>query len=161
MEGGPDLLHGRGAVAFGMAHAMLPITILPMLPTMISIDRPLQPAAMTMGASRGQDFWRIFVPLSMPGVTAAGLLVFVMGLGFFITPALLGSPRETVIGRTLIPQVQKLFHMRLAGALATLLPVVTLRTIALCDRIFGMSSVSGEGAASRTMAASRRASATG
>lgn len=144
MEGGLDVLYGRGAVVFGMAHAMLPIAILTMLPTMLSIDRRLQPAAMTMGASRGQAFWRIFLPLSMPGVTAAGLLIFVMGLGFFITPALLGSPRETVVGQMLITQVQKLFNMRLAGALATLLVVVTLVTIAIYDRIFGMSSVSGE-----------------
>lgn len=145
MEGGLDLLYGRGAVVFGMAHAMLPIAILTMLPTMLSIDKRLQPAAMTMGASRGQAFWRIFLPLSMPGVTAAGLLIFVMGLGFFITPALLGSPRETVLGQTLITQVQKLFNMRLAGALATLLLIVTLLTIAIYDRIFGMSAVSGEG----------------
>ncbi|OCX65383.1 ABC transporter permease [Thioclava sp. SK-1] len=146
MEGGLDLLYGRGAVVFGMAHAMLPIAILTMLPTMLAIDTRLQPAAMTLGASRGQAFWRIFLPLSMPGVTAAGLLIFVMGLGFFITPALLGSPRETVLGQTLITQVQKLFNMRLAGALATLLLVVTLLTIALYDRVFGMSSVSGQGA---------------
>ncbi|KPF41246.1 ABC transporter permease subunit [Rhizobium sp. AAP43] len=140
-----DLLYGRGAVVFGMAHAMLPVAILTMLPTMLAIDGRLLPAAMTMGASRAQSFWRIFVPLSMPGVAAAGLLIFVMGLGFFITPALLGSPNETVIGQMMITQVQKLFNMRLAGALAALLLAVTLITIAVYDRFFGMSAVSGGG----------------
>jgi putative spermidine/putrescine transport system permease protein len=144
-----DLLYGRGAVIFGMAHAMLPIAILTMLPTMLSIDGRLIPAAMTMGASRSQSFWRIFVPLSMPGVAAAGLLIFVMGLGFFITPALLGSPRETVIGQMMITQVQQLFNLRLGGALAALLLGVTLITIAVYDRFFGMSAVSGNGAAAR------------
>lgn len=144
-----NLLYGRGAVIFGMAHAMLPIAILTMLPTMLAIDGRLMPAAMTMGASRAQAFWRIFMPLSMPGVAAAGLLVFVMGLGFFITPALLGSPNETVIGQMMITQVQKLFNLRLAGALATLLLAVTLITIALYDRLFGMSAVSGTGAIAR------------
>lgn len=144
-----DLLYGRGAVIFGMAHAMLPIAILTMLPTMLSIDGRLSPAAMTMGASRSQSFWRIFVPLSMPGVAAAGLLIFVMGLGFFITPALLGSPRETVIGQMMITQVQQLFNLRLGGALAALLLGVTLITIAVYDRFFGMSAASGHGAATR------------
>lgn len=144
-----NLLYGRGAVIFGMAHAMLPIAILTMLPTMLAIDSRLMPAAMTMGASRAQAFWRIFMPLSMPGVAAAGLLVFVMGLGFFITPALLGSPNETVIGQMMITQVQKLFNLRLAGALAALLLAVTLITIALYDRLFGMSAISGNGAVAR------------
>ncbi|MBP1881192.1 ABC transporter permease subunit [Agrobacterium rubi] len=144
-----DLLYGRGAVIFGMAHAMLPIAILTMLPTMLSIDGRLIPAAMTMGASRSQSFWRIFVPLSMPGVAAAGLLIFVMGLGFFITPALLGSPRETVIGQMMITQVQQLFNLRLGGALAALLLGVTLITIAVYDRFFGMSAASGHGVATR------------
>jgi putative spermidine/putrescine transport system permease protein len=140
-----NLLYGRGAVVFGMAHAMLPVAILTMLPTMLSIDSRLIPAAMTMGASRSQSFWRIFLPLSMPGVAAGGLLIFVMGLGFFITPALLGSPNETVIGQMMITQVQKLFNLRLAGALAALLLAVTLITIALYDRLFGMSAISGNG----------------
>jgi len=144
-----NLLYGRGAVVFGMAHAMLPIAILTMLPTMLSIDSRLVPAAMTMGASRSQAFWRIFLPLSMPGVAAAGLLIFVLGLGFFITPALLGSPNETVIGQMMITQVQKLFNLRLAGALAALLLAVTLITIAIYDQLFGMSAISGNGAAVR------------
>jgi putative spermidine/putrescine transport system permease protein len=151
-DGTLDLLYGRGAVIFGMAHAMLPIAVLTMLPTMLAIDRRLQPAAQTMGASKAQAFWQVFLPLSMPGVTAAALLIFVMGLGFFITPSLLGSPRETVIGQMLITQVQKLFNMRLAGALATLLLIVTLLTIVVYDWIFGMSSVSGESAAPRRRA---------
>jgi putative spermidine/putrescine transport system permease protein len=151
-DGTLNVLYGRGAVIFGMAHAMLPIAVLTMLPTMLSIDRRLQPAAQTMGASRAQAFWQVFLPLSMPGVTAAALLIFVMGLGFFITPALLGSPRETVLGQMLITQVQQLFNMRLGGALATLLLVVTLLTIAVYDRVFGMSSVSGEGSSARRRA---------
>ncbi|AGT08932.1 ABC transporter permease subunit [Paracoccus aminophilus] len=142
-----NLLYGRGAVVFGMAHAMLPIAILTMLPTMLTIDNRLVPAAMSLGATRPQAFWRVFLPLSMPGVAAAGLLIFVMGLGFFITPSLLGSPNETVIGQMMITQVQKLFNLRLAGALAALLLAVTLITIALYDRVFGMSAVSGSGGA--------------
>ncbi|WP_347309905.1 ABC transporter permease subunit [Defluviimonas sp. SAOS-178_SWC] len=144
-EGEINLLFGRGAVVFGMAHALLPIAILTMLPTMMGIDRRLLSASQTMGASRSQSFWRIFLPLSMPGVTAAGLLIFIIAIGFFITPALLGSPSETMIGQMMITQVQQFFNMRLAGALATLLLAVTLVVVVVYDRIFGISAASGGG----------------
>jgi len=85
----------------------------------------------------------------MPGVAAAGLLNFVMGLSFFITRALLGSPNETVIGQMMITQAQKLFNLRLAGAPAALLLAVTLITIASYDRLFGMSALSGNGAVAK------------
>lgn len=155
-EGEINLLFGRGAVIFGMAHALLPIAILTMLPTMLGIDRRLMSASQTLGASKSQAFWRVFLPLSMPGVTAAGLLVFIIAIGFFITPALLGSPRETMIGQLMITQVQQFFNMRLAGALATLLLVVTLAVVFVYDRIFGLSAVSGEATQKRRAARSRK-----
>ena len=64
-----------------------------MLAVMENIDTNLSKAAGTLGARRGQAFWRIYFPLSLPGVAAGGLLIFVTSLGFFITPALLGSAR--------------------------------------------------------------------
>lgn len=143
--GGPvDLLYGRGVVVFAMAHTMLPLAALTMLPTLLSIDFGLARAAKTLGASGGQAFWRVVFPLSMPGVAAAGLLVFISSLGFFITPALLGSPRETVIGQLLITQVQQLLNWQLAGAIAVMLLVVTLAVCLVYDRAFGISAVSGE-----------------
>ncbi len=143
--GGPvDLLYGRGVVVFAMAHTMLPLAALTMLPTLLSLDFGLARAAKTLGASGGQAFWRVVFPLSMPGVAAAGLLVFISSLGFFITPALLGSPRETVIGQLLITQVQQLLNWQLAGAIAVMLLVVTLAVCLVYDRAFGISAVSGE-----------------
>ena len=88
----PELLHGRGAVLMGMTHALLPLAVLTMLPVMIRIDRGLLSAAATLGAPRTQTFWRVFFHLSMPGVAAAGLLVFIASLGFFIlVPQIHGS----------------------------------------------------------------------
>lgn len=143
--GGPlDILYGRGIVVFAMAHTMLPLATLTMLPTLLSIDSGLSRAARTLGASGGQSFWRIVFPLSMPGVAAAGLLVFISSLGFFITPALLGSPKETVIGQLLITQVQQLLNWQLAGAIAVMLLVATLVVCLIYDRLFGISAVSGE-----------------
>ncbi len=144
-----NVLYTRGVVVFAMVHSMLPLAIITMLPTMTSIDSRLMPASHTLGASRAQAFWRIFFPLSMPGLVASCLLIFIGSLGFFITPALLGSPQDSVIGQLLITQVQQLLNWRLAGAIAMLLLVVTLLVCIGYDKLFGMSSIAGgEGHAS-------------
>ncbi|WP_308561149.1 ABC transporter permease subunit [uncultured Klebsiella sp.] len=153
MELGADqplnVLYTRGVVVFAMVHSMLPLAIITMLPTMTNIDSRLLPASHTLGASRVNAFWRIFFPLSMPGLVAACLLIFISSLGFFITPALLGSPQDSVIGQLLITQVQQLLNWRLAGAIAMMLLVVTLVVCFCYDKLFGMSSIAGgEGHAS-------------
>lgn len=138
-----NVLYTRGVVVFAMAHSMLPLAIITMLQTMTGIDGGLTRAGYTLGASRAQSFWRIFFPLSMPGVVAACLLIFIGSLGFFITPALLGSPQDSVIGQLLITQVQQLLNWRLAGAVAMLLLVTTLIVCFCYDKLFGMSAISG------------------
>jgi putative spermidine/putrescine transport system permease protein len=138
-----NVLYTRGVVVFAMAHSMLPLAIITMLPTMTGIDNGLMKAGHTLGASKAQSFWRIFFPLSMPGVVAACLLIFIGSLGFFITPALLGSPQDSVIGQLLITQVQQLLNWRLAGAVAMMLLVTTLIVCFCYDKLFGMSAISG------------------
>lgn len=104
------LLFNMTGVMIGMVHALMPLAVLTMLSVMETIDRKLMPAAFTLGARGGQAFWRIYFPLSLPGVAAAGLLVFITSLGFFITPALLGGPRETMITQVIISQIQELLN---------------------------------------------------
>src|SRR5690606_9006223 len=106
-------------------------------------DRRLILAAETMGATRIQATWLVFVQLAMPGIAAAGLLVFVGSLGFFITPALLGGPRETLIGQSIIQQIRQFQNMQLAAALSMLLVVATIVVCLLYDRLFGLSAMSG------------------
>jgi ABC-type spermidine/putrescine transport system permease subunit I len=137
----PELLHGRGAVLMGMTHALLPLAVLTMLPVMLRIDRGLISAAGTLGAPRAQTFWRVFFHLSMPGVAAAGLLVFIASLGFFITPALLGGRHEAMIGQVIIEQIQQVLDWQFGGALAAMLIVSALATCLIYDRIFGLSAV--------------------
>lgn len=108
-------------VLVGMVHAMLPLAVMTMLPVMRGIDDRLAQAAETLGAERSMSFFTVILPLSSPGVAAAGLLVFISSLGFFIVPALLGSPRETMIAQLVISSVLELFDMRFAGALSTVL----------------------------------------
>lgn len=143
MEAPADLLYQRTTVIFAVAHTMMPLAIMTMLPSMLAVDRTLVPASRTLGSKPMQSFWRVFFPLSMPGATAAGLLVFVSAIGFFITPQLLGGPRDTVIGQLLIQQVTQMLNWRLAGAIATMLLAVTLIFVLLYDRVFGISSVTG------------------
>lgn len=135
----PELLHGRGAVLMGMTHTLLPLAVLTMLPVMLRIDRGLLSAAGTLGAPGPQVFWRVFFHLSMPGVAAAGLLVFIASLGFFIVPALLGGRHEAMIGQIIIEQIQQILDWQFGGALAALLIVSALLTCLAYDLLFGLS----------------------
>jgi len=131
-------------VLIGMVHAMLPLAVMTMLPVMRGIDDRLAQAAETLGAERGTSFFTVFLPLSSPGVAAAGLLVFISSLGFFIVPALLGSPKETMIAQLVISSVLELFDMRFAGALSTVLLVCSIVIFLVYDRFVGLSSLTGE-----------------
>jgi putative spermidine/putrescine transport system permease protein len=141
----PELLFSRGTVVFGMVHTMLPLGVVSMLPVMGQIDRGLPRAAATLGASGVQAFWRVFFQLSMPGVAAAGLLVFIGALGFFITPALLGGPRDTMLGQVIIQQIQAQQNWQFGGALSAMLVASALLVCLVYDRVFGLSTMSGGG----------------
>ncbi len=131
-------------VLVGMVHAMLPLAVMTMLPVMRGIDDRLTQAAETLGAERSTSFFTVFLPLSSPGVAAAGLLVFITSLGFFIVPALLGSPKETMIAQLVISSVLELFDMRFAGALSTVLLLCSIAIFLIYDRLVGLSSLTGE-----------------
>jgi putative spermidine/putrescine transport system permease protein len=145
IAGGNQLLFSRATVIFAMTHTLLPLAVVTMLPVMNQIDRRLTMAAATLGASAAQAFWQIFYQLSMRGVAAAGLLVFVASLGFFITPALLGGPRETMIGQLIILQINELQNWQLGSALAAILLISAIAMCVVYDRVFGLSSVSEGG----------------
>jgi len=139
----PDVLFTKGVVLFSLTHSMMPLAVVTMLPVMAQIDRELTKAAATLGATTGQAFWRIYFHLSMPGVAAAGLLIFISSLGFFITPAILGGPRQTMLSQLIISQIQDQQNWPFGATLAVMLMVVSVVTCVLHDRVFGMSSVSG------------------
>jgi putative spermidine/putrescine transport system permease protein len=140
-----SLIFNFTGVMIGMVHAMMPLGILAMLSVMQTIDTNLVKAARTLGARGGQAFWRIYFRLSLPGVAAAGLLVFITALGFFITPALLGGRRETMISQVIISVIQELLNWRFAGALSVVLLAVSGVVFYLYDRLLGMSTLSGGG----------------
>ncbi len=133
------LIYNRAGVLIGMVHALMPIAVLTMVTVMRTIDPALVGAASTLGARGGQSFWRVYLPLSMPGVAAGALLVFVLSLGFFITPALLGSGREVLIAQVIIEQIEQLLNWGFAGAVSVLFLFATLAVIFLYERVFGRS----------------------
>src|SRR5919199_2654997 len=150
----PSFLYNFTGVMIGMVHALMPLAILTMLAVMEGIDRNLLRAAGTLGARPGVAFWRVYFPLSLPGAAAGGLLVFVTALGFFITPALLGGARETMISQQVIFQIKEALNWGFAGAIAVLLLAVALAIFWLYDRLVGLATLSG-GAAREPGAAGR------
>lgn len=141
-----DLLYNFNSTMIGMVHALIPLAILTMLSVMENIDRSLPRAASTLGARPGTAFWKIYFPLSLPGVAAAAIMVFVTAIGFFIVPALLGGRRETMITQLIIDQVQQTLNWGFAGAISVLLLVVVLLVFVLYDKVLGLSTMTGTGA---------------
>lgn len=133
-----DMMRNPFSVAIGMTHALLPYIVLPLFAVMLGIDRRLLQAAASLGAGPVAQFWRIFLPLSLPGVVAGCLLVFILALGFFITPSLLGGPRDTMIAMLVAQETSRLLNWPLASALSAVLLTVALGLYVLADRLVGM-----------------------
>lgn len=139
-----DLIYNFASVIVGMSHAMMPLAILTMLAGMQNIDSNVNRAAATLGARGSHIFWRIYFPLSLPGLAAAGLLVFITSLGFFVTPTLLGSPSETMLAQIIVVQIDEMLDWGFAGAVAVLLLVASIAVFYLFDKLLGMSALTGD-----------------
>ncbi|MGE8942410.1 ABC transporter permease [Leptospira interrogans] len=130
-------LPGLFAVNIGMVHIMLPFMILPLVANMRAIDRSLLRAAEVMGADPIQSFLRVFLPLSLPGISAGCAVVFMMSLGFYVTPALLGGPQNMMAAVLIEQQANQLLNWGLASALATILLIATVLIYLVYARITG------------------------
>ncbi|RWL09256.1 ABC transporter permease subunit [Mesorhizobium sp.] len=125
------LIYNRMAVYIGMVHIMLPMMILPLVSVMMGIDKSLMAAARSMGARPPTAFWRVFFPLSMPGVRSGCLLVFVICLGFYITPAALGGLGDAMLSTFIASQVQTSFDMARVAASAFILLAVAIVVLSM------------------------------
>jgi len=137
-----DLLYNLSAVTVAMVHACIPIAVLSISSSMSNIDRNLERAALTLGASRSHAFWQVYFPRSFPGVASAYLVVFIICLGIFTHPALLGSPREMMMAQLIIFQVEDLLNWSFAGAIAVYLLASTIFAVVVFDLVFGVSPLS-------------------
>ncbi len=133
------LLFNEPSVLIGSVHIMLPFMILPLYSVMRGIDRELVRAALSMGATPFGAFRHVYLPLSMPGVVAGCLLVFVLATGFYVTPAALGGTAETMIAQLIDTLGRKTLNWALASALSVVLLVSTTVVLILYNRVFGLA----------------------
>jgi mannopine transport system permease protein len=135
------MLYTSGAVLVGMTHILLPFMVLPIFSALRSLPADLPNAAANLGAGRLRIFLTIVLPLSLPGVFAGCLLVFVMSLGFYITPALLGGPRTLMIATLISQQATELLDWPFAGAISTVLLVLSLGTMIVFKQVLRLDRV--------------------
>jgi putative spermidine/putrescine transport system permease protein len=141
-----SLMYNRMGVYIGLVYCLLPYAVLPLASIMQGIDRQLLKAAGSLGSSGWQAFRRVFFPLSIPGVWAGFLLVFIMSAGFFITPTLMGGPRDAVIAMSIQAQLGVVNNWGFAGALSVFLLLIVLLLFYLCTRFVGVESILTTGA---------------
>ena len=129
------LLHNRLAVLIGMVHFVLPYAVFPIYTAMREIDRRLENAARSMGAGTAEVIWHVILPLIVPGIAAAALLVFIVSTGFFITPVILGSPSDMMVSNLVDYYVHELINFNNAAALAVLVALVLAPVVVLQQRV--------------------------
>ncbi|MEM7747247.1 MAG: ABC transporter permease [Pseudomonadota bacterium] len=127
-------------VIIGMVHYMLPYAILPLFANMQTIDKSLVPAARMLGASPTRAFFTVFLPLSLPGVAGAAILVTIFSSGFYITPALLGGGKVVMVAEYISVQMQETLKWGLATSLATCLMLVVLTLAIVMSRFMDVGS---------------------
>lgn len=130
------LVNNLVGVTIGMTYIMLPFIVLPLQATMAALDPITFRAASICGATKWQVFYRIFLPSCMPGIMSGVLMVFVMALGYYITPALLGGTSNMMISELIAQLIQSLLDWGLGSAAAFMLLLVTLALYAIQLRLF-------------------------
>ncbi len=135
------LLHNEFAVLLGMVHIMLPFMVLPIFSVLKNLDRNLIRAARNLGANAIKAFALITFPLSLPGVGAGVMFTFILSLGFFITPALLGGPKTLMISTLIEQQINRLINWEFAGAISVVLLLTTIIAVFVFDKIVGLDKI--------------------
>ncbi|MFI5002256.1 MAG: ABC transporter permease [Reyranellales bacterium] len=135
------LIYNRTGVLIGMVQILLPFMIFPLYATMTRIDGIYAQAAATLGAPPVRNFVRVYLPLSLPGVLTGSVLVFIIALGYYITPALLGGLGDTMIAQLIEAQIADFGNWGLAGALSAVLLAGTGITVALILKTYSVRSV--------------------
>ncbi len=137
------LLYTEAAVVFAMSHVLLPFMVLPIYSALRGIPDDYGRAAQMLGASDWATFREVIFPLSLPGVSSGCLMVFLLGFGFFVTPALIGGPQQMMIATLVSQQVREMLDWSFAGALVgvmlafVLLIAILFRRVVRLDRFVG------------------------
>jgi putative spermidine/putrescine transport system permease protein/spermidine/putrescine transport system permease protein len=138
------LVYNFTGAVIGMVHIMLPFLVLPLYASMKSIDPMLPRAAMSLGASPRAAFFTVFAPLTLPGLFAGSLLVFIYCLGFYIAPQVLGGGRVNMVAMKILDNATTYFNWGAASALGVVLLVVTLGIFYIIGRFLPVDRLSAE-----------------
>ncbi|MFI4988906.1 MAG: ABC transporter permease [Alphaproteobacteria bacterium] len=139
------LVHNLGGTLVGMVHVLLPFLVLPVYGSMRAIDRDYIKAAANLGAGGTRTFWLIFLPLSLPGLAAGALIVFILCLGFYVTPAVLGGGKVIMVSNRIADDIELFFNWGAASALGVVLLVLTLLFIGAASYLMRIERVFGGG----------------
>jgi putative spermidine/putrescine transport system permease protein len=119
------LIFNRVGVVIAMSHVLLPFMVLPIYSVLLAVPSNLMQAAASMGAGPLRAFWRVLLPLSLPGLVSGSLLVFMVAIGYYITPALLGGANDQMISSVIAFYATGTANWGMAGALGLILLLVT------------------------------------
>ena len=136
-----QLAHNLTGSIIGMVHIMLPFLILPLYAIMRGIDTDLVRAAVGLGSSPRKAFWHVFFPMSLPGLFAGIVLVFILSLGFYVTPALLGGGRVQMLAQRIESTITVYSNWGAASALGVVLLLLALVMIWLMNRVVGLDKL--------------------
>lgn len=140
----PLALTGREfSVVIGMVHFLIPFAVFPIASAMRGIDERVLLAARGMGASRLRLFWTVFLPMTLPGIAGAALVVFVFALGFFVTPAILGGGRSVMMAELVYIRMFQSPDWGLGAALSVTMVAIVALTMGLLFRYARPALVGG------------------
>jgi len=136
-----DMLYNQWTVIVGLVHFLLPFMILNIYVSLDGIDRNLNDAARSLGCTGWQAFKEVTLPLSLPGLAAGALLCFVLGAGTYITPLVLGGPRDAMFANLVFEAIITQLNWPLGSALSLVLLVLLGCVVAVYNRFVGMAQI--------------------
>ena len=136
-----QMLYNETTVILGLVHFLLPFMVLNVFVSLDGIDTNLEDAATSLGATRWQAFLQVTLPLSLPGLAAGGLLCFVLGAGTYITPMILGGPRDAMFANLVYEAIITQLNWPLGSALSLMLLIVLGALVLIYNRYLGMAQL--------------------
>jgi len=136
-----QMLYNMTGLLAGAVQVLLPFVVFPLHAAMLRIDPSLMQAALTLGANPVRAFLRVYLPLTMPGLLTGATLVFISTLGYYVTPAMLGGPRQTMIAQMIQDQIAQFGNWGLAGALSLVLLAISGVMLLMLHLTVGLKDV--------------------
>ena len=139
------IVHNMTGNLIGMVHIMLPFLILPVYGAMRAINQDYMKAAANLGAGPKRAFWTVFFPLTLPGLFAGSLMVFILCLGFFVTPAVLGGGKVIMVSMKIVSNIELFVNWGAASALGVVLLVLTMVILWIASRFLNLERITAGG----------------